>query len=243
MVKFKTWVALLISICGGWWSAMSGAISIPFAFLALFVGGSATTYFWVLAFAALWVVVIGIARKNHELKNLLENKPESNLEIEAIPCDIKSGQKTFCKIRVRNKSKNVTADNVQVELLALDDSLAGTEQGNYFRPVLPFILKPEITGANTINPESELTYNLFRVIMNEGASRNEPETEWVKHRNCVAYFSQESLKDVTTFYWKKSYQLKLKASARDLLKVETEFELVFSEKGTLCRFDLIKVKP
>jgi hypothetical protein len=55
----------LASVCGGWWSAMSGATSIPFAFIALFLRGNERKLFTLLAFCALWVFAIRVAWKNY----------------------------------------------------------------------------------------------------------------------------------------------------------------------------------
>jgi hypothetical protein len=41
--KTVTIAKLIAEICGGWWTLMSGAISIPFAFLAILLGGKAGT--------------------------------------------------------------------------------------------------------------------------------------------------------------------------------------------------------
>jgi hypothetical protein len=246
------WGAIAASVCGGWWSAMSGAVSIPLAFLALFFQGQPQIWFAVLAFVGVWVFVIGVIRKHHALvqshteeKNRLEKMIESltvpQIEIQGIPADIATGQYAFCKIQVINKSSNATAENVQVELLSLEDSLDAKE-GSYFRPALPFILKPDIVGADTINPGSLLRYNLFRVIMNEGFTREGDAAEMVRHLYFLAYFSQDqTTKDVTRFFWKGDYRIRLRATAKNLSKCEQEFNLIFSENGSFCRFSLTKI--
>ncbi len=170
-------------------------------------------------------------------------KSDSYLEIEAIPYDITPPQKHWCKIRVLNKSSTITADNVQVELLELNDSLGNEAEAKYFRPPFPVILKPEIAGANTINPGASLTYNLFQVTMIKGATQKENETEPVWHWRFLAYFAQDTTKNLTQFFGKEKYRLKLTASARDLLKVEQEFDLTFSDEGTFCRFNLTNAQP
>ena len=52
---------------------MSGAVSIPFAFFAITFGGNAGFWFAVLAYVSLWVLVIGLARKNYQI--LFVQKP------------------------------------------------------------------------------------------------------------------------------------------------------------------------
>jgi len=75
---------LLVQVCGGWLSLMSGAISIPLAFVALFTEAHPKRYFAMLAFAALWVIVIRTAWKNYQLmeanKKELEAQTNSHEE-------------------------------------------------------------------------------------------------------------------------------------------------------------------
>jgi hypothetical protein len=59
----KTWADTV----GSWWGIMSGALSIPFAFLALF-NFQARLLFAALAYIALWVVIVGQARRISELQ-------------------------------------------------------------------------------------------------------------------------------------------------------------------------------
>jgi len=42
------------------------------------------------------------------------------------------------------------------------------------------------------------------------------------------------------FRWKKTYRLKLVATAIDL-RSQREFNLIFSDEGSYCRFNLTKV--
>jgi hypothetical protein len=51
---------------GGWWSLMSGAMSIPFAFLALIFGGKSAVWFALLAVAASWVMIVRMAYANYK---------------------------------------------------------------------------------------------------------------------------------------------------------------------------------
>lgn len=84
MEKIKSGVTLLIEICGGWFSLMSGGLSIPFALFALYVGGSAKTNFWALAFVALLVFAVGVTRKNYSLLKAKEMN-EVNSTIQTMP--------------------------------------------------------------------------------------------------------------------------------------------------------------
>jgi transposase-like protein len=69
MSKIIKIAKLLAQICGGWWSLMSGAISIPFAFLAIFVDMShphPKETFAILAFVALWI--FGMKTRDGEVR-------------------------------------------------------------------------------------------------------------------------------------------------------------------------------
>ena len=68
----KTWADTV----GTWWGIMSGAFSIPFAFLMLFF--SQQWLFATLAYLSLWVLVISQARRISELQKRLESP---NLEL------------------------------------------------------------------------------------------------------------------------------------------------------------------
>jgi len=69
MSKIKQWAEILVPIVGGWWSLMSGAISIPFAFLALIFGGKPAVWFALLAVAASWAMIVRMAYANNKSKN------------------------------------------------------------------------------------------------------------------------------------------------------------------------------
>jgi hypothetical protein len=75
-IKIVQFVKLLVEVCGGWWSAMSGAISIPLAFVALLTNWHPKLYFAVLAFVGLFYTTIRLAWKNYQL--LAIEKPARN---------------------------------------------------------------------------------------------------------------------------------------------------------------------
>lgn len=274
MFKVPKWARLLASIVGGWWSLMSGAISIPFAFAALFSEGHPRRYFALLAFVALWVFVIRVVWKNYQmleankreldaqknlhakekqnlvvehieqrqvLEKIIESLRTPLLEIESVDSDIVSAHKQLCQIRILNRSSTVTADNVKVELIALEDELEHSVQEQHFRPAFPVILNSQ-TGENIINPGSLLVYRLFHVMMNDGWFRAENSQEMIPYRRIFAYFTPgQTTQNLTHFLWRKSYRLKLKVTARDFSKTEQEFNLTFSEHGSLCRFSITKI--
>jgi hypothetical protein len=193
------------------------------------------------------LIFITPAKMHEELENKLdfaqaeiEKLRAPMLDIEGVTCDISSAQKHLCQIRILNKNSTITADNVKVELLELEDRLENSVQEQYFRPTYPIILNSQ-TGENIINPGSSLVYRLFHVMMNDGWFRQDNSQELIPYRAIVAYFTPGQItQNVTHFLWKKDYRLKLRVTARDFSKTEQDFNLSFSDEGKFCRFSLEK---
>jgi hypothetical protein len=61
------WLKEFVRPIGAWWAIMSGAVSIPFAFLALFNVFSAGFLFAALAYVSLWVLVVSLYRRTSGL--------------------------------------------------------------------------------------------------------------------------------------------------------------------------------
>jgi hypothetical protein len=219
---------------------MSGAISIPIAFLAIIFGGKAGFWLAVSGFVALLYLAIKGAWTNYQMMETQKPKETSDLEIVGVPIDIATTQYHLCQIRIHNKNSTKTADNVRVELIALEDAAGGLAD-DYFRPKFPIILNPEIAGENTINPGASQKYNLFRVTMNVKTAiiKDGVATGW--QQKFLAYFTQETGKNVTQFIWKEFYRLKLAVTAREFVKLQQEFNLTFSDEGTFCRFRLATI--
>jgi len=107
------WFKFIATICGGWWSAMSGAVSIPLAFFALWFGGSGKVWFGVLAFFGLWVFAIGAAIKNYQLIEQSKSERQSHDDAirkiaafektVAIPLAMKSDEET--KLQKQKKDR------------------------------------------------------------------------------------------------------------------------------------------
>jgi len=66
--KMRRWFRESFALVREWWGTMSGALSIPFAFLALFNVASQRLMFAALAYASLWASVIAQARRISELQ-------------------------------------------------------------------------------------------------------------------------------------------------------------------------------
>ena len=64
----QQWFKSCVDTVGKWWGIMSGALSIPFALLALFNVFSQRLLFGVLAYASLWALVISQNRQIAKLK-------------------------------------------------------------------------------------------------------------------------------------------------------------------------------
>jgi len=77
MFAAHKWLVLPVSICGGWLAVMSGAASVPLAFLALRSEGSPRYYYAILAFLALWICVIRMGMANYAL--LEKQKPKFSI--------------------------------------------------------------------------------------------------------------------------------------------------------------------
>lgn len=193
---------------------MSGATSIPFAFAALYFGGSAKMWFWLVAFVALWICVFRMGWKNYQLFEKIKSNAQPCLGIEGITSSMTSSDRHQCQIRI---STTQTADNINVELLSFENELS--EVGKFINPSLPVVLQSESGGSSVINlnPGSSQKFNLFQAVKSD-SSKN----------TFIAYFSAASTQDVALFRGKKLYRLKLSATARDLRKHEEEFFLKFS---------------
>jgi hypothetical protein len=166
-------------------------------------------------------------------------EPIGELEIEGVQLDIVSHSKHLCQVRIHNRSSARTADNVQVELAEFEDALESGPQAEYFRPVLPFALQPARPSGNTINPGGSAKYDLFHVTKNTKTATRERDgavTGW--QQMVIAYFTHETTTNLTQFACNRPYRLSFIVTARDLRKVEQDFQLLFSERGELCRFSL-----
>ena len=181
--------------------------------------------FAALAFVALWICVVRMGWTNYQLmeSNKIEARP--CFGVEGIRCTMTTSDRHQCQIRVQSGK---TADNVKVELLALQDELE--EVGKFIYPTFPIILHPD-NGENTINPGSSQKYNFFQAVKSSAS----------KH-SFIGHFSEESAKEVMLFRGKKFYRAKLCVTARDLPKLEQDFFLrFFANDGDFWQFELIPV--
>ena len=75
--KFINWSNFIASVCGGWFSLMSGAFSVPFAIATVFSHGYERKTYCALAFVALGIFAVKAAWSNYQLIRV-------NLEMEYI---------------------------------------------------------------------------------------------------------------------------------------------------------------
>jgi hypothetical protein len=236
MFKIPNSFKLGVEICGGWWSAMSGAASIPFGFLALFVAGSPRFWFAVLAYVGLWVFAIRILSKNYKIVSGTSD-PSDHLEIDDVDCDMATLRNKFCKVKITNMSPRRSAIGVRIQVVALDDSLQ-KEAGAYFRPELPFALTREAAMDQILNPGESANYNLFKLTIGAGVVKDMNTGEVVRHKYAIANFTErQEAKNVTQFYYEGKYQMRLLATARGFTKTEQTFDIGFNGD----RFTLTKV--
>jgi len=108
MFAAPQWLATVVSICGGWLTIMSGAISVSSSFIALAWGGSPRIYFSVLAFLALWACVIRIGLAHYAL--LDRQKPKFKISCgNGIPgCTVDSPGNNTRYFRLLVKTDSVT---------------------------------------------------------------------------------------------------------------------------------------
>jgi hypothetical protein len=79
MFNTPNWAKVLIEVCGGWWSAMSGVVSIPLALLGFIFGGTPGHWFVLLAFVGLWCFAARVWWKNYQI--IIIQKPERDREL------------------------------------------------------------------------------------------------------------------------------------------------------------------
>ncbi len=187
-----------------------------------------------------------IEEKESTIKKLegeIESMQAPRLEIEPISCDMKTTQWHLLQINVHNKSNTLTADNVRVELLALEDELKTEQQIAYFHPVFPYALQTATPCTNSINPDSILKFNIFRVSPNVKTAVMKDGIVMTFRQKVTAHFSTGTIRPISEnstalFDSGKRYRLKLAATARDFPKSEREFDLIIYEKGSFCQITL-----
>jgi hypothetical protein len=150
---------LLASICGGWFGLMSGGLSIPFAFAALFSQGHQKSVFALLAFFALLVFAVRVTWNNYKM---LETQ-KMPLEIESVPC-LGERREAHCFVRIKNPS-NADATGVEVKLMRITPAPFHPNQKNV--PILiqyPIPLSPRHPGGEIIHPLTCSDFLLFVVF-------------------------------------------------------------------------------
>jgi len=203
---------LVVSICGGWWSIMSGAISIPCAVLAFAIGGSAGRWFVVLAFLALWVCVFSIAHKSYQLT-------KSVLDIEPMPIDRRPIRGQPFQIAICNNSAIRSVNNLEVELVSLDDEIASHPNSQNLGRIFPKNPKPE-KSTNKINPGEKVPFTVFHIYQSFGWIQGQPKKFDAKYDP-----DKPVDRNMAVFIEQKSYHMIIAVSADGVYRFEREFSM------------------
>jgi hypothetical protein len=154
---------LIADVCGGWWSAMSGAISIPFAFAALFFAKTPDqkTSFTALAFVALLACVFRTAWRSYQLKEqsqMQERDEHLPLKLDLVVKDNNPLSRTAILV-VSNPSKHTSADDVEVKLLEIDPSpnVTTSNPTAWLDSKTEYLREP----ARVIHPQASSEYEAF----------------------------------------------------------------------------------
>ncbi len=146
MSKTKYWAATIFSIVGGWFSLMSGCISIPLAILALFLGGTAKFWFALLAITSLWALIISMVKKTYE-------------------------QQQMQKVTINHLHEEIAALNAKLDtadsqaLLTWSQFFPEIDNGDNLRPAL---LSVEMANAG----ERPIKLTILGAIYEDGTSRS-----------------------------------------------------------------------
>ena len=219
---------------------MSSIPSIPLYFAGLyFFHGTEKDWFWTGAFVCLWILVIRMGWKNYRLMEAIKSPNKPDLGFEPVPSDSVPAKRHPFHVRILNKNPNRNADDLKVEVISFTDNLSGQFQNvakRYFHPS-HFDKVAELksaTGRNTINPRDGLEFIVFHfesAIKIQGQPRSVIATFDLKNTN--------TKENVASFHENKEYRIRFAASARDMARVEKEFEFYFLEIDGVCQ---IKVK-
>jgi hypothetical protein len=237
---------IIASLCGGWWSAMSGATSIPLAFAALYWTGTPRRWFAVLAFLGLLVFAFQILKRNYhmgeaaklyqdnqsiivDLHKQLEPYLRNSKPVTPQPMSIALRDNSQIKqnvghfaIEVRN---NTTAAirNVKVELLSIYPTPSGFSTLGF-----PINLSPK-DKTRTINPQTADYFDLIKIEVGPGKR-----TVIIRDDTGAIKSFEEDLFQMLSILKRNGYTLKLVVSSSDLPKVGKNCRLILSaESGDL----------
>ncbi len=235
MITKIPWIRYATDALGAWWGVMSGALSIPFCLLALLNVWSQQRTFGVLAVVSALVTMFSMASSNHQLRKQLEPR----LEIDGVDAELGETRDNVHRVRVRNRSGDITADSVEVQLLDID--YAYRANGN---PPLPKSLLPEKRDATSINPSNALTFDLLTATFDRDWQKQTPGAAPQKRYPIWARTTVpgDAIGSVyTAFETDKKYRIKVKATTRNFPPTIQEFDMQFSTVMSVCRFMLTKV--
>ena len=108
MLALPKWLTVIVSICGGWWSLLSGACSAALTVAAVLSQGSDRKICALLAFGALWVFALRVVWKNYQM--LQQQKPKFKISCgNGIPgCTVDSPGNNTRYFRLLVKTDSIT---------------------------------------------------------------------------------------------------------------------------------------
>ena len=224
---------LLASICGGWFGLMSGGLSIPFAFAALFSQGHQKSVFALLAFVALLLFAVRVVWKNYTMLEM-QRMP---LEIESLPC-LGERREADCFVRVKNPSK-ADATGVKVNLMRITPVPSHPSRKEPVSIQYPIPLRPRYPAGETINPLDSSDFLLFLIFqsgfgiflrLDDGSQQIEFGTEVKDFKPATPFLSDDF----------DRYTVEIQVSAVGRLPSVARFNLSFSTKKGQNLFTLSK---
>ena len=108
MLALPKSLTVIVSICGGWWSLLSGVGSAALTVAAVLAQGSGRKIYALLAFAVLWVLALRVVWKNYQM--LQQQKPKFKISCgNGIPgCTVDSPGNNTRYFRLLVKTDGVT---------------------------------------------------------------------------------------------------------------------------------------
>lgn len=130
----------------------------------------------------------------------------------------KIGKLAGCRVRVRNESKAMAAENVEVRLTSITPVPTHAHPLSFdrSRPLpneFPVFLKPEVGDGRSINPDSDVQFMLFRQVQHS----NVPTIQFFPEKQFGMYSTNE-----------REHTLEIEVSACTCAAIRKKFRIIFS---------------
>lgn len=212
------------TVCGGWFSLMSGALTVPFTVFALIFRGTDGVVYAVMAYVSLWVFGIGAARKNYLSQKRL-------LKVEGITRSIEPSGNDLCFIKITNPTQDKTIKDITVRLVSMDKAPEKLS--------LPFQLLRENwhrDDPNLIHPGDSVDFILFQATLCDLPSSGGENFVFAMFIGSESSIGSEP--EQTLLFCSKDHVVKIQVIATDCPMVEKEFYLNFKFEDLKCSFRL-----